>query len=183
MAETVTEVINYPLRVTYNSVVLGITGLGETSLTVERNDVPVDSDQYGASILNLLSGGENMRISMTLRQWNGRNLKDALPWSSYYKDDTDERNTIGAIPGRSALANGGAELLLHRTADADAVTKKDIKIYKAIVEEMGDVTLSPDAPNGFPITFLALVDTSKTDGAMLGEIGTSNASTLISGGS
>ncbi len=179
MAKTASEHLNFPYTITYNSEDIGFTTPDGVTLTIERNDVNKLFDQYGASVVGVLSGGENVRLAMSMAQFNMRNFKVAVPWAVKYLDGSDGRVTFGRVPGQDET-NRTAELLLHRFTDAAGNTSRDIRFFIAIVTEIGDITLNSATGFGIPLTFTALIDTSKSDGGLLAEIGTTDASTAVS---
>ena len=179
MANDAAVILNFPYEVKFNGIVLGFTSPDGVTLTLERNDIAVNVDQYGASVLKLLSAGENLRIQVTLMQFDVDLFKVAVPWGRVLRNGANERITFGRIPGREST-DYAKELILHRTTDAASLKTRDIKFFKAIVQEVGDIAANAANPLGIPITFLALIDTSKADGSLLGEIGTTAATSLVS---
>ena len=175
MAKTPGEHINIAYQVTFNAIDIGLTDLDGIKVKPERNDIKKTFDQYGKSLVGMLSGGENLIVSLKLAQWNTANWKIAVPQAIRYTSSSGTKITIGRIPGRD-FANDAKLLTLHRFPDASTVKTYDIKLYKCVCVEIGDVENSSQKGFLLPITFQAFVDTTRANGRLLGEIGVAGAS-------
>lgn len=180
MAYSTTKFLKAAYQVTYNSVVLGYTTREGVKLTVTSEKTKVEADQFGIGAVDFLTGGESAQLSFELEQWDTSGFKVAFPHAIKFVDGSDERITFGRQPGVTFL-DRSYELLLHRYRDAGSDTSKDIKFYKAVVAtDAFEQTYNSQGLTVIPLTFDALVDTSKSDGQYLFEIGTTNASTAVS---
>lgn len=175
MAKTATEHINIAYQVTFNSVDIGFTDLDGLKIKPERNDVKKEFDQYGKTLVGMLSGGENLSVSLKLAQWNTANWKIAIPQAMRYTSTSGTKITLGRIPGRD-FANDAKLLTLHRFPDATGVKTYDIQLYKCVCVEIGEVENSSQKGTLLPLTFQAFVDTTRANGRLLGEIGVPGAS-------
>ena len=175
MAKTPGEHVNIAYQVTFNSVDIGLTDLDGIKVKTERNDIKKEFDQYGKSLVGMLSGGENLMISLKLAQFNTANFKIAIPQAVRFTSTSGTKVTIGRIPGRD-FANDAKVLTLHRFPDGATVKTYDIYIYKCVCTEIGEVEYSSQKGFLLPITFQAFVDTTRANGRLLGEIGVPGAS-------
>ena len=88
--------------------------------------------------------------------------------------------SLAVIQLITAASLQAQELKLHRLTDGAAVKTHDITIFRAIVRDWDEAALNSTEAMGLSVTWLGLVDETKTDGRLIGEIGDSDASVLVS---
>jgi len=112
-----------------------------------------------------------MVVRVPLAEYTHANLHAAMPAGALA---AATRLTLGKDAGYSALSEA-YELVLHPLKYGAAVYTYDVVIHKAVV--VNEITLPHkiDDTKIIAVEFMALVDTSKSDGNLLGHIGDSTA--------
>lgn len=153
----------------FNGVNLGHTKGGvEVSYEPEYHEVAVDA--YGNTPVEKYLIGERLTAVVPLAEYTIANLNKAIPQSTLA--GTNSRITIGAKAGKKATTDA-AQLILHPVGATAA--ENDIVFYKAYVDSVVNLPHRNDEERLIEVTFIALLDETKTDGTYLGLIGDSSA--------
>lgn len=155
---------------TFNAVDLGHTKGGvEVTYTPEFADIL--ADMYGTTPVDKALVGEVITIKVPLAESQVANLAKAIPLSTL-TGGTSGRTTIGKQAG-ARLGALAASLVLHPLVNGAGVLDDDVVIHKAVAH--GEVVLPfmVDEERVVEVEFIALIDTTKSDGNLLGHIGDS----------
>lgn len=156
--------------VTYNGVDLGHT-LGGVTVSYEPEYKEVTVDAYGNTPVEKYLIGERLTARVPLAEYTIANLKKAIP-QAQFAGAADARITIGAKSGKAAT-DDAYELVLHPSREGTRVN--DVVLYKAYVDSVVELAHTKEDEKVIEVTFVALVDESKSDGNYLGLIGDSTA--------
>lgn len=156
-------------RVTWNSVVLGITAAG-SEITIEKIFRDITGDQYGQTVLDRQLVGEKMSIALTLKEFHATNLSKALPGSTLTSTTTVEDGVqYGGAIKLSSYVQG---LVLHPLSLDDTVLTADWNVWKCVPVINGAIPAKHDADLVIPVMFHVLPDTTKAIGKQLFKFGT-----------
>lgn len=159
------------------SVSFGGTDLGHTqggctvSYSPEWADMTVD--QWGNTIFDKALLGQELTVTVPLAESQLANMKIALPTAEYGVID-GTRLEIGSDAGQR-LSAYAAKLVLHPIRMAVGDKTEDVVLYKAAAHESVEIAYSNEEQTVIEITFLALIDTTKTSGNLLGHFGDEDA--------
>ncbi len=154
----------------FNGVHLGHTKGGvEVSYEPEYHEVAVDA--YGNTPVEKYLIGERLTAVVPLAEYTIANLNKAIPQSTTAGAGS-ARITIGSKAGKAAKVDS-AQLILHPVLVSGATN--DIVFYKAYVDSVVTLAHRNDEEKLIEVTFIALLDESKSDGNYLGLIGDSSA--------
>lgn len=156
--------------VTYKGVDLGHTKGGE-EFTYEPEYHDITVDKYGNSVVEQVLMGEKVMIKVQLAEFTLANLGVAIPQGEW-AGAANARRTIGAVAGKRQLTDAGL-LVVHPLNEG--TRRHDIVLYKAIVAESITIPHKNDEEKVIEVTFLGLVDESRSDGNYIGLIGDSTA--------
>jgi len=171
MAKDTTNIKIGACEVTWGGVDLGHTK-GGCTVVYTPEFAELMADQYGNTKIDKRLLGEEMRIRVPLTETQVANLKNAIPLAT--QAVVNERYTIGKDAGASLL-DEALELVMHPLANG-ADLSDDVVIYKAVVDSEVEIAKTNEDQTIVEVEFMALIDTSKSDGAYLGHIGDSTAS-------
>lgn len=156
--------------VSFNGVDLGHTKGGVTiSYEPEYKDVQVD--KYGNTVVEKKLIGEKFSAKVPLAEYTIANLKVAMPQGSY-AGAANARMTVGKTAGASAKSNS-YQLVLHPIQEG--TRRHDIVMHKAYVDSAIEILHTNEDEKLIEVTFMALLDETKSDGNYLGLIGDSTA--------
>lgn len=151
---------------------LGLTMEG-TVLQIQKHGEEVYTEQYGIMPVDYVYQGEVVTVRARVREWGaiGDNsiLKALLPGSTDSTGPTTKAWQFGAVPG--VLASSIAkQLRLHPMTNATTTDYSDnVVIYLACPIMAAEVEFANVGRGGvWDVSWLALVDTSKSDGNLLG---------------
>lgn len=154
----------------FNAVHLGHTKGGvEVSYEPVYHEVSVDA--YGETPVEKYLIGEKWTAKVPLAEFTIANLKVAIPQGTQ-AGAGNARLTIGAKAGKKAT-DDAAQLILHPIGVSGAAN--DIVLYKAYVDSVVVLPHRNDEEKIIEVTFIALLDETKSDGNYLGLIGDSSA--------
>lgn len=156
--------------VSFNGTDLGHTK-GEVEVTYEPTYHEVSVDLYGETPVEKYLMGERFTAKVPLAEFTIANIGIAIP-QGVYAGAANARRTVGAKAGKKATEDA-AQLVLHPINEGTRVN--DIVMYKAYVDSAVTLVHSNDAEKIIEVTFVALVDETKSDGNYLGMIGDSTA--------
>jgi len=151
---------------------LGLT-LEGSQLTIEQAGAEVASEQYGIAPIDYIYGGEKVTATLKFLESYSQTANDVLKVLLQGSTDSSGATTkalqFGSVPGAKA-SSIAKQLRLHPAKTANQATDtEDIILYLAAPIFTSDpIELSNSSPRVFTVTFLALVDTSKSDGNLLG---------------
>lgn len=155
--------------ITFNSVNLGHTKGGvEVSYEPEYHEVAVDL--YGNTPVEKYLMGERLTAVVPLAEYTIANLQVAIPQS--VSAGGGERITVGAKAGKKAT-DDASELVIHPVGATGL--ENDIVFHQAYVDSVVTLPHRNDEERLVEVTFVALLDESKSDGNYLGLIGDSSA--------
>lgn len=156
--------------VSFNGLDLGHTKGGvEVSYEPSHHDVTVD--KYGETPVEKFLLGEKLSVKVPLAEFTIDNAKIGIP-QGQYAGAANRRLTIGASAGQSGRADA-AQLVLHPINEG--TRQHDIVLYKAYVDSQVVLAHRVDEEKIIEVTFIALLDETKSDGNYLGLIGDSTA--------
>ena len=156
--------------VSYNGVDLGHT-LGGVVVTYEPEYKDVTVDAYGNTPVEKYLIGEKLTAKVPLAEYTIAHLRNAMPQATF-AGAANARITLGAKSGKSAVADA-YQLVLHPSREG--TRRHDIVFYKAYVDSAIELNHTKEDEKVIEVTFVALVDESKSDGNYLGLIGDSTA--------
>lgn len=152
--------------ISYNSVDLGHTKEGtEISITSERREITVD--EYGSSPVDIYTTGQRVEVKVQLSETTWANLSKVIQDATLESGTTQDEVNIGKTAGNKLTAQ---ELVLTPAADSEYV----VTIYRAVPS--GDIVLpfKTEEETVYEVTFIGLIDESKTNGEKLMRIGTAD---------
>lgn len=156
-------------RVTWNSVVLGLTAAG-SQITIEKMFRDVTADQYGQTVLDRQLVGEKVSIEIVLKEFTPTNLGKVLPGSTTTSTTTVEDGVqYGGSIKLSSLVQG---LVLHPLNLDDTVLTADWNFWKTVPVINGAIPEKSDEDQVLPVMFHVLPDTSKAIGKQFFKFGT-----------
>lgn len=162
--------INYGIcTVTYNSVDLGATA-GDVTVKVSRKVTEIGVENYGdLTPVRAFESGVGMEVSAPLAEesfaqldaiYDGANLVNAAGPAT--------KLTFGRAAGNECAY---AALVLHPQHLASGSKNSDLNLYSAFVAEWGQWAYSNKGARIRTVTFKARIDSTKTDGNLLGCFG------------
>jgi hypothetical protein len=159
------------------SVFLGGVDLGHTKGGVTFSYSPeytdITADKYGNTPIDKVLTGEILTVTVPLAEPQVARIKEIIPLST--EVGTNGRATIGKVAGSRLLAQA-AQLVLHPLNNAANVLTEDIVLHKAVVHGEVSMNFEVDNERVVEVEFIALIDTTKSDGNLLGFVGDSTAS-------
>lgn len=163
MANDVTNVVLGRCEITFNSVDLGHTKEG-TTLTVTTDKREVTVDQFGSTPVAVHTIGQRVEVKVQLAELTLANLNSMIPDSTLESGSTVDEVNYGKDAGNAITPY---ELVLT----PQGVSGQVITIWKAV--PMGDVEIAykTEEETVYEVTFVALIDESKTSGERLMRIG------------
>lgn len=168
MTPTVANIRLGQCDVTYNGQALGLSQ-GGVEITIKNGVTEVAIDKYGSAPAKAYHAGTRIEIMVGLSEYNYdilvKVLNGAQKIAGGGMPEVDSM-TIGDLGG-AALA--GAALLLHPSLAADTTT--DVHVYKAVVIGETKLPFKVDQETTYQVTFVALVDETKSDGQLLATFG------------
>lgn len=167
MAASIDNVKLGVCSVTYNGVDLGHTKGGVT-VTYEPEYHEVTVDKYGNTPVDMKLLGERFTAVVPLAESTLSNFGVAIPEGT----TSGSKLTIGSSVG-DALSDGAAQLVLHPIANASSNLEDDVVMYKAVVSDSVEIAYANDGERILEVTFIALLDETRTDGDYLGMVGDS----------
>lgn len=156
--------------VSFNGVDLGHT-LGGVVVSYEPEYKEVTVDAYGNTPVEKYLIGERLTAKVPLAEFTVANLRNAIP-QSQFAGVANARITIGAKSGKSAR-DDAYQLVLHPSREG--TRRHDVVFYKAYVDSAIELNHTKEDEKVIEVTFVALVDETKSDGNYLGLIGDSTA--------
>lgn len=155
------------------TVSFGGTDLGHTKGGVEVSYEPVlhdvAVDKYGETPVEQYLVGEKLTVKVPLAEYTIANLRRAMPQATF-AGAANSRITLGAAAGKKST-DDALQLVLHPINEG--TRRHDIVLYKAIVSGQVVLPHKVDEEKVVEVTFMALLDETKSDGNYLGLIGDS----------
>jgi hypothetical protein len=149
---------------TYKGVALGHTKGGvKVSYKPSYEDIIVD--MYGKSVADKVLSGEAWEIKIPMAETQIANILKTIPTST----DGGAYKKFGSQAG-ARLGLTAGELKLHPSGVTG--TGEDWVFYKAVVASDIEYTYKVDEENVAEVTFIALIDETKSNGNLHGHIGT-----------
>lgn len=156
--------------VTFNSLDLGHT-VGGVEVSYEPEYMDVTVDKYGKTVVEKFLIGEKLTAKVPLAEFTIANLRTSMPQATF-AGAANARILLGASAGQSARADS-AQLVLHPRNEGTRAF--DVVMHKAYVESTIELMHKVDEQKTIEVTFVALLDETKSDGNYLGLIGDSTA--------
>lgn len=148
-----------PCRVSINDTDIGAT-IGPVRVNVNTLWRDRRSDRYGASSVDRVALGSEIRVTLRLAEKTLQNLQRALPQAT----ETDNYLAMGRTPGFKA-GSAARSLRLHPEERSGA--GRDVVLHKAVATGAVELSYGPAQRRAFEVEFLALVDSTKDDGDWL----------------
>lgn len=155
---------------------VGGTAIGHTMEGVSFNITPDLRerfvDEWGTNVVDLIHQGDNCEVTTTMAEFSLAVLGVVYVWG--YQIDTSTWG-VGRVPGSysGGTLNGSVVakvLLLHPLGEAN--TNGDVTFHRAVVSDTGQVQFGVITEDRiFECTWRCLVDPTKVDGRLIGEIG------------
>lgn len=159
------------------SVSFGGTDLGHTKGGVTVNYSPeyadITADQYGNTAIDKALVGEVLTVKVPLAESQVANLAKVLPLGTL-AGAGNARLTLGKNAG-ARLASLAAALVLHPLVNGASDRTEDVVLYKAVVHGEVELGFKVEDERVVEVEFIALIDTTKSNGSWLGLIGDSAA--------
>ncbi len=161
---------------------LGLT-LEGSMLRVERGGEEQVSEQWGIAPFDFVYGGTKATFRGMFREWGSLAVNEPLltllPGSTSSTGPTRRAWQFGEVAGVSARSIA-KPLIMRSAKDFDATPPSnavdDIELYLACPLMVAEVGLDNQGRSGvWACSFLALVDTTKSDGNLLGRWKTDTA--------
>lgn len=154
--------------VNYNGVDLGHT-MGGCELIYAPKHVDITADLYGDTPVEKYLIGEVLSVKVPMAEYTINNLRNAIPQSTF-AGAANSRILIGHKAGQSAKAVA-YQLVLH--PQFEGTRKYDVVLYKAYVDSQIQIKFDNKGERIVEVTFVALLDETRSDGNYLGLIGDS----------
>lgn len=169
MAQDTTQITLGTCDVTWGGVDLGHT-FGGVVVTYSPEFTDIFADLYGNTVVDKYLIGEAIEVQLTLAQWDlDVTLDAAMPIAG---TESATKRQYGSEAAQSLLAQA-QRLVLHPSRLGASSRGEDIIIHKAAVTSAVPINLQNDNQKGMEVTFMGLIDTSKSAGNLLFEIGDS----------
>lgn len=156
--------------VNFNSADLGHTK-GGVEVTYEPTYHEVAVDLYGETPVEKYLTGEKLTAKVPLAEFTIAQMGVAIPQGAF-AGAANARRTIGAKAGKKGTSVT-AQLVLHPVNEG--TRRHDIVFYKAFVDSVVVLPHRVDEEKIIEVTFVALLDETKSDRNYLGMIGDSTA--------
>jgi hypothetical protein len=151
---------------------LGGTDLGATkggaTITVDAEYSEMTVDQYGTSPVDFAVKGVKVKVEMNLAEAALDNIAAAMP---HAVRANAKKLTFGRLAGYQ-IATLAKQLILHPQA-MGADLAEDIVIYKAISLDPFELSFKIDEQRIYKVVLQGLVDSTRTNGALMGHFGDS----------
>lgn len=159
-----------PMRVTIGGVAMGGTK-GGVKITVKHEEQEVTVDQYGRTPVKSFNAGDRIEIKFTLAESSYANLAKVLRTSTLRSTGGTAVGVGGLYAGSKDSTSDAVALLFHPINTDDGTLTRDINVWKATCDDVGELMYGPDGATMFETTWHAYLDTSKTAGKMLIDFG------------
>lgn len=154
-----------PSKITFKDVACGHT-MGGVSFSCKPTLRERKVDEYGDHVVDVLYQGEKVMVKTKFAEKTMQVVQTVYMFGSTV---SSSMWGIGKLPGGKGSTLAGA-LVIH-PLDGDGV-KDDVTFFKAYVSDSGEVQFGTiESDRVFDCTFGVLVDESKADGRLLGQIG------------
>ena len=150
---------------------LGLTTEGSI-LRIAQEQITVQTEEYGASPVTKILGGESVVCELTLMQWDPVQMAIVLPGSV---NAGGTSLTFGKQAGVNLSGTAYAKRLwLHPITQTNTTIQiVGVFIHLAIPQVAPiEARFNNEEPSVIGVVFEGIVDTTQTDGALLGEIRT-----------
>ena len=157
-----------------SEVELGLSVEG-SALEIEKGLEPVLSEQYGIAPVDFILTGDRASLRLNLVEWKNETLLIALLGSTESTGPTTRAWQFGSVPGvlGSTLAK---QLRGHLTRVSNQATyTTDLVLYLTVPRWVGEPIKLANTASIIPVVFECIVDTSKSDGNLLGRYRTDAA--------
>lgn len=156
--------------VNFNSTDLGHTK-GGVEVSYEPTYFEATVDMYGETPIEKYLIGERLTAKVPLAEFTIAQMGIAIPQGAY-AGAANARRTVGAKAGKKAT-DDAYQLVLHPINEG--TRRHDVVMYKAYVDSTVVLPFRNDEEKLIEVTFVALLDETKSDGNYLGMIGDSTA--------
>lgn len=142
---------------------------GGVTVSIAPENIKLTADQWGESPVDYASNGEMVQVTARIAEIDLNVWESALPHGTL-AGASDGRLTLGSNAGKR-LASKAGQLVLRPLGNTDG--SEDVVLHKAVAVDEIEVDFNNEDQRILEIPFVALVDTSKSDGNWLGHIGDS----------
>lgn len=153
--------------VSFDGVDLGHT-YGGVTLNYAPEYADILADQFGKTPIDKVLIGEVWTAKVKLAESKVANLGIAVPAGTISGDKV----TVGKDAG-FRLSTVAKQLVLHPLCNLASNRDDDVVFYKAVVHGEVEIGYNNEDERVFEVEFVALVDTTKSNGAYLGLMGDS----------
>ena len=168
MARDFSKIKAGPCSITYNSVDLGHSQGGvEVSYDAKWRDMLVD--EYGETVVDKYFQGESLELTVKMTQSQFATLKALMPKYTY---EAGSYLAFGTTIDGTKLSDEAAILTLHPFETTG--TTHDLTVFKAAVGGVVGWSYNNDGDRVYAVVFIALINSSLTDGQRLFKIGSAN---------
>lgn len=165
MAADFDNVLGGPGYVTFGGTSIGHSQ-GGISAKISPKNRPITVDKFGVSECNIIHTGDECRMTIPFAEWSAADIAEI------YNPGNDETAGSGAKYmgiGRSAgriYTTKVAEILPFLTAEA----AKKITFHRSTPIGEFEISFNNESDRIFPVEFANLVDESKDDGELIGQV-------------
>lgn len=145
---------------------------GGVTFTYSPEYADLLADTYGKTPIDKALVGEVVTVKVPFTEPQIARLKKAIPLGV---NTVAGRLTFGSTAGQRLLAQA-AQLVLHPQNNTAGDRSEDIVLHKAVVHKEVALNFEVDNQRVTEVEFVALIDTTKSDGNLLGFVGDSTAS-------
>ncbi len=149
--------------ITYNSVALGYTA-GGVVVSIQNDVQETMIDEYGTAPVKSHHKGTRIEVKAILSEYAYNLLSKVI--NGAVLSVSEDSMTIGDKGGRELT---GALLKLHPTLVSGVLD--DVEIYKAVLIGESKLPFKLEEATTFEVTWLAIIDESKTNGNLLARFG------------
>lgn len=162
----VNDIVVSNATATYNAVALPETD-GGYEITITNEVLELTSDTYGTTPIGAVLTGQRVEVTAQFASTNINALTQAIATATKTTGSPNSQLDIGSVVG-AALPT--ATLVITPTQNTDLA----ITIHKAYVATDLTLMLKFNEKNTYEVKFVGVIDTSKTNGKRLMQIGTAS---------
>lgn len=142
---------------------------GGATVSIAPENIKLTADQWGETPVDFALNGETVTVTIRIAEVDLDVWEAGLPHGT--RDGaSDGRLTLGSNAGKR-LASKAGQLVLRPIGNTDG--SEDVVLNKAVAMDEIEVDFNNEDQRVLEIPFVALVDTTKSDGNWLGHIGDS----------
>ncbi len=150
---------------------LGVTSEGSV-LRISQEQIDVQTEEYGASPVTKILAGERVTCELTLLQWDSIQLSLVLPGGTQSGGTSYKFGKQGGV--NLSATTYAKRLWLHPITQTDTTDQTEAIFIHLAIPQVAPIEarFNNEEPSAIGVIFEGIVDTSQSDGALLGEIRT-----------